>query len=198
MEYLYKGKTIKIEQDDSPDSPREWDNLGKMACMHKRYTLGDKDEVHDEDFYDGWEGFKDHLIKQHDAIVILPLGLYDHSGITMYIGSSHDRWDGGQVGFIYASREAIQKEYGVKRISKAILAEVERVLRNEVKVYDQYLTGDVYGYDTGEDSCWGFYGEDEAKREAESAVDCQIVREQQEREKKLKEKIFHRVPLIYR
>ena len=43
---------------------------------------------------------------------------------------------------------------------------VEKVLRGEVKVYDQYLQGDVYGYviedADGEeiDSSWGYYGDD--------------------------------------
>jgi hypothetical protein len=48
----------------------------------------------------------------------------------------------------------------------------EKCLRAEVEVYDQYLTGDVYGFiveelvcercDTWEetDSCWGFFGSD--------------------------------------
>lgn len=33
---------LKIIQDDSPESPRDWDNLGTMACWHGRYTLGDE------------------------------------------------------------------------------------------------------------------------------------------------------------
>ena len=44
---------------------------------------------------------------------------------------------------------------------------VEEVLKAEVKVFDKYLTGQVYGYvieDEEEehvDSCWGFYDEPE-------------------------------------
>lgn len=33
---------IKIIRDDSPESPREWDNLGTMVCRHSRYDLGDE------------------------------------------------------------------------------------------------------------------------------------------------------------
>ena len=29
----------------------------------------------------------------------------------------------------------------------------------DVKIYDMYLKGQVYGYDTEDDSCWGFYSE---------------------------------------
>lgn len=33
---------IKIMRDDNPESPREWGNLGTMACWHNRYKLGDE------------------------------------------------------------------------------------------------------------------------------------------------------------
>ena len=39
----YKGWTIEIHQDsDSGESPREWSNLGFMACWHRRMWLGDE------------------------------------------------------------------------------------------------------------------------------------------------------------
>jgi hypothetical protein len=44
-------------------------------------------------------------------------------------------------------------------------------LIGEVKTYDDYLTGNVYGYKVideqgnEEDSCWGYYGEDSIKEE---------------------------------
>ena len=39
---LYKGYTIKIEQDDIGGDCREWDNTGTMVCRHRDYNLGDK------------------------------------------------------------------------------------------------------------------------------------------------------------
>jgi hypothetical protein len=51
------------------------------------------------------------------------------------------------------------------------------VLAGEVKTFDQYLRGDVYGYvvtdpDGNEvDSCWGLYGIEDAEQEARSALD---------------------------
>lgn len=157
----YKGFTIKIYQDESPCDPREWDNLGTMVCWHRNYMLGDKHNFSDpEDF----QAF----IKDTPAIV-LPLFLYDHSGITMNTVGFHCPWDSGQVGWIYVTLEDIRKEYGVTRVSKQLRQKVADYLRAEVKTYDQYLTGEVYGYEvTGEDeefidSCWGFYGEYDAE-----------------------------------
>jgi hypothetical protein len=110
--------------------------------------------------------------------IYLPLFLYDHSGITMSCGPFSCPWDSGQVGFIYISRDDAQREYnsGNKSFPQirstvdgdrefASLEELAQYyLRCEVEVYDQFLTGDVYGFvlvdENGEeeDSCWGFYG----------------------------------------
>lgn len=51
-----KGFTLKIVADDSPESPREWDNLGTMVCFARRYDLGDKHNHKDPEsfFADLW------------------------------------------------------------------------------------------------------------------------------------------------
>ena len=171
-EYERNGLTITIEEDMNPESPREWDNLGTMICSHRKYTLGD--EQFDSSEYENWADLEKHLREDRGAVVVLPLGLYDHSGITMYVGSSHDRWDGGQVGFIYATAEELEHEYP----GDNGLNSMEAYLRNEVKTYDQYLTGDVYGYTITDnktnkevDSLWGLYGMNYAKQEANSEAD---------------------------
>ncbi len=39
----YRGFEIKIESDSDPMNPRtEFDNLGTMVCLYRRYELGDK------------------------------------------------------------------------------------------------------------------------------------------------------------
>lgn len=39
----YKGYTIKLYYDRDPMNPREFANLGRMVCWHRRYDLGDVD-----------------------------------------------------------------------------------------------------------------------------------------------------------
>jgi hypothetical protein len=167
---------IKIYQDESPYSPREDDNLGTMICFHRRYNLGDKHNFSVEEAQDMTKG-KD--------IISLPLYLYDHSGITMNTTGFSCRWDSGCVGFIYVTKEQVRKEYDVKKITKDIIEKVKKVLEAEVKVYDQYLTGDVYGYQVFEvskcelgheheeevSSCWGYYGEEECINDAKRIVE---------------------------
>lgn len=37
-----RTKILQIHPDLDPESPREWDNLGRMLCWHNRYSLGDE------------------------------------------------------------------------------------------------------------------------------------------------------------
>jgi len=175
-----KGKKIlKIYKDDDAENPREWDNFGKMACFHKNYVLGDKTELKSDNF-EGWNELKEHLIKEEKAILIFPLYLYDHSGITIKIGSfegllpqGHAYFDSGCVGFIYCTKEDILREY--QKVNKKTLKQAEKRLFDEIEIYDQYLRGDIYGYilekeqkckcckrEMNEEinSCWGFFGYD--------------------------------------
>lgn len=185
---------IKIFQDESPDSPRDWDNLGTMVCFHRRYNLGDKHD-YDHNDYSGWEEMKKAIDKNEDALIILPLYLYDHSGITMSTSPFSCRWDSGQVGFIYVSKKKVREEYGVKRISPKVAEKALNVLEGEVKTYDQYLTGDVYGYrvykvttcELGHeheeeiDSCWGYYGQEECMKEAEGIAEWHVEDDKKEK-----------------
>jgi len=157
---------LKIVRDPDPESPREWDNLGTMVCWHDRYKLGDEQPKGSP------QGWREELT---EPVIILPLYLYDHSGITMSTGAFSCPWDSGQVGYIYITLEDVRKEYKVKRVSPQLRKRVEGYLRNEVETYDMYLRGDVWGYQTEElcgecgqekdvvDSCWGFFGDDTSK-----------------------------------
>lgn len=59
-----------------------------------------------------------------DKVAILPLYLYDHSGLTMSTSDFGDRWDSGCVGFIYMDKDTAMKEIGMAgdevRIAQAI------------------------------------------------------------------------------
>lgn len=160
---------VAIMQDIDPMSPRDDDgNLGTMICSHRKYNLGD--EQFNSDDYEGWDDLADKLRSERGAVIILPLGLYDHSGITIYVGDTHDRWDGGQVGYIYLTEDDL-KESGLDDIKAT------KALQIEVETYDQYLRGEVYGYviqdADGEDidSCWGFYDQEYCENEANDVAD---------------------------
>lgn len=172
--------TLKLVQDSDPIfNPREcFDNLGTMLCFHKRYSLGDPNRIgiKTSDF-ESWEDMEKYLYEMKDAVIVLPLYLYDHSSLAMSTRDFGDRWDSGQVGFIYVSREDVLKAFNHKRnITRKLRELVTSCLQEEVNTYDKYIQGDVWGYvildDEGEEveSSYGFYGEDSAKRDGEHAL----------------------------
>jgi hypothetical protein len=181
---------IEIFPDNDPETPREWSNLGKMICFHKRYSLGDKHDYNHSD-YNSWDEMEKAIVKENNVAVILPLYLYDHSGITISTTPFSCGWDSGRIGFIYVSKEDVLKEFGGKIVTKKLKEKAEGILKGEVKTYDQYLVGDVYGYKISKvstceqghehkeeiDSCWGFYGEDYCMEEAEGVVQYYIKEE---------------------
>ena len=155
----FEEKTLRVFPDDDPMDPREYDNLGHMVCFHRRYSLGDKHDI-DEDDFCSWEEIADYLESEYGAVIILPLYLMDHSGLSMSVGSYNDPWDSGQVGFIYATYHDLNREYG--NTFQESIDTATRVLIGEVEAYDAYLSGRYVGFvledETGEemDSCWGY------------------------------------------
>ncbi len=167
----YKDTVLEITQDEFLDSPRDCDNIGTMAYAHSQYNLGD------EKIDDSWEKYMESKgIEQKDLAVCLPLYIYDHSDISMTCGDRvypyDDPWDSSMVGFIYVTKQKLCKEFNTKRISKKIIEKAEKILKDEIKIFDQYLQGDVYGFVISKiskcdmnhehkeyvDSCDGFYG----------------------------------------
>lgn len=169
IEY-YKSHRIEIHYDRDPLDPRtDYDNFGTMVCFHMRYTLGDKDHG----FASPADLFE-HIEKEKSFY--RNLYLYDHSGVTMSVSPFSCPWDSGQVGIIFVDPETVRKEFSVKRISKKIKAKAFEILEAEVKTYDQFLTGEFYGYiildKDGEhtDSCWGFDDIDFALEQAKEQI----------------------------
>lgn len=155
---------LKVYYDNDAENPREWDNLSKMVCFHHSYSLGDEHNYRVFDYH-SWEDLKDAIEKDNDVAVILPLYMYDHSGITISTTPFSCPWDSGQIGWVYITKEDIRKEYNIKRVTKKYIEKATKILISEIKVYDDYLRGETYGFvleKDGEeiDSCWGFYGSD--------------------------------------
>jgi hypothetical protein len=189
----YKGYKITITQDECPESPREWSNLGIIAYKHSRYVLGDElinDPIEwlceklnlselainriykkynyvDSDIFEYLEG------RFLNKFIALPLYIYDHSGITINTRGFSCPWDSGKFGWIYTTNEKV-KEMGLQKSSRGKLIEY---MREEADVFDQYLRGDVYCYEIMDgnnkfiDSCCGFYGEETAISEAKDYID---------------------------
>lgn len=213
---------LEIWRDSDPPNPRvEFDNLGTMVCWHSRYTLGDPNELRQnerpEEYFERkvreldpaidnalywWDEEAPFApvyrqVKRAQCLlraltthfVKLPVYLYDHSGITISTTPFSCHWDSGQIGYIYVDIANAKAEFGWKRLTAKRIARLQTYLNNEVEIYDQYLTGEVYGFvlherttcpycdDSGKikdlpcpsckgqpvyeqiDSCFGFFGD---------------------------------------
>jgi hypothetical protein len=98
MEHKLKsGNILRVIHDESPESPRQWYNLGKMICSHHNYNLGDKQlddklsqmqeivqdlnireyiEGLDEDYWYDEDKLQE-FIEAKEGAVVLPLYIYD-------------------------------------------------------------------------------------------------------------------------
>lgn len=166
----HAGHTIEVQYDDWPIDPREWDNLGTIVCWHCHYNLGDKHNFNDpEDFQD--------FLKENPAVV-LPVYMYDHSGITLNTTGFTCLFDSSQVGYIFVTLEKIRTEYGVKSVSQKIRKRVEGYLVGEIAEYSQYVEGDIYGFHVKDnegnciDACGGFYSLEDCIKQAKEAAEC--------------------------
>lgn len=180
--YVHHNKYINIYQDDDPECPRQWDTLGTLLCWHRRYNLGDQmpESLACEFNSKSPDNFERWSSRNADQLLILPVYLYDHSGLAMKTTPFQCRWDSGQVGYIYTSYASIRRNFQRQRVTRALLEQAKTVLEQEVAAYNQYLQGDVYGYQVLEsitskdatklDSCWGFYGYENCKEAAEQSV----------------------------
>lgn len=179
MSYVIKeqkvmNQTIKIVQDESPESPREWDNLTKMIFFGNYRHLGEEHDFIRNQSFNSRDEFitcgEDILRKEvKDIAICYAVHVYNHGGVSISIDDEYpynDRWDSGTIGFVIITKEDIRKNWGIKNVTKKYIEQADKILRGEVKTLNYYISGEVYGFiiedENGEhiDSCYGFYGSD--------------------------------------
>ena len=112
------------------------------------------------------EAFTEHLadrgLTERD-VIWLPVYSFEHSGLAFGCTPFSDRWDSGQVGYIYMSRADIRREYGVKRITRPTKVAVYHRLEAEIATQSDWLNGETYYFAIpalDDLSIGGFYGSD--------------------------------------
>jgi hypothetical protein len=96
--------------------------------------------------------------------VIIPVYMYDHSGVTINTTGFACPWDSGQVGFIYCSIEDGKREFHYKVNCPGLRKRIKRALEAEIEIFDEYIKGNVYSVEIYEndalfDNCGGFIGD---------------------------------------
>ncbi|MCW3994944.1 MAG: hypothetical protein NWE98_02190 [Candidatus Bathyarchaeota archaeon] len=174
-------KIIKIAYDDTPLNPfEEFDFLGTWIGWHRNYLIGKKEERMTQ------TEFSEFVKEQRNKILILNLYCYEHGGIMFSTDNTvypfNDRWDSGQIGYIYVTYEKIKKEFNVKHVTKKTIQKCKKIIQAEIDTVNKIFNGEIYGYVIyriekcnknhthleHEDSCWGYIGLDSIKETLES------------------------------
>lgn len=171
---------------DSDNSPREWDNLGTMVTKHRNYRIGEENISDPIDWLREKVGYSEQGVQKianrlktdyyservknylellfEDKYVVLPLYIYEHSGVSISTTPFGCKWDSGQLGYIFCTKEKALEEFGGKKVTKKVREKCFSNFVAEVETYDTWQKGEVYGFNASygdeEDSCGGFYGTD--------------------------------------
>lgn len=145
-------------------------------------------------------GEKLDLCEKVGELVWLPIAMYEHSGITLWLGSksSHydSQWDCGSIGFAYVTKDTAEKEKSGWHDEQDWKTFAYKQMEQEMRLYDDFCTGKCFGYEIEDEngdcinSCSGFIGEDEIERmieEAQGEIDASIEAHQKEREANIQE-----------
>ena len=179
----HAGRTVRVVFDEDPANPRkEYDDLTIIAHWHRRYLLGDIQIA---------PCTKEELIAEYEdrgdpILAIRPLYLYDHSVLSVSVGSFSCSYDSGQVGWVYITRSNAEK-MGCEAWGRG---QLDGAIEGDVDTYDRFLRGEVYAYDVvGRDgetlaAVSGFYDIADCLSEgmsaAEGCEDPAVIREAEE------------------
>ncbi len=126
---------------------------------------------------------KEQIETDYKVLMIKPLYMYDHSGITISTSQFGCQWDSGQIGWIF-----IEEKNWISMMGEDMDRSedrLDRIIESEVETYDKYLQGEVYQYKIYEveecnlghqhrtlvECCGGYFDEEDCRSEGESYME---------------------------
>lgn len=152
---------LTVDTDMYPTDPREdEENLGTMLCFSDYRCYGDcnsnadaeeqaaalcrkygksDEEIDEMTIYEEMN-----FIAEHEDILVLPLYILDHSGLSMAT-YRQDTWDSSYTGFIYVEKDFFLSACPIKDTERW-KEYAKKTLLKEVETYSAYLEGSVYAW----------------------------------------------------
>lgn len=167
------GYTIEIHRDDSPREIEEALGDVTLFAWHRRYRFGGEPPAWATEAM-GEGKLHEAIRERHPKAVIVPLFMYEHSGIAFSTGRGYPfncPWDSGQLGVLFTDElptrwdekaqgwlpaaNEVERQQGTMKLIQAVVEEMNNL-----------ASGNVWGYvvrnPEGDeiDSCWGYVGSD--------------------------------------
>lgn len=175
-EFHHGGVTLRIMRDSDPIDPRTHDNLATIILLSHEYDLGDDRRGLKHTDFETFDQFYRYVFDVRGAIWARPIQVRDYGYVTQLdmIDWPITDWNPNRVGLIYVTEERIQELCGPGDQYRTLEFAI-KTFESELKEYNQWLDGDVYGFELVEpctcpkcknkheetlDSCWGYYGQD--------------------------------------
>lgn len=147
---LMKGKDgntyrLTITQDDASywDNPRDWDNLCTIASIRGDWDISDRGFSLTADSFDDLVND----LRKDPNVAMRPIYMYDHSGQTISLIPFGDPWDSGLCGVISAEKDKVFDWFGDECTEENWKDLALKAMESEIKVYDEYIRGEVYYYE---------------------------------------------------
>lgn len=139
------GRVCRVHaaQDDTDCfNPREdFEHLSTMVTWEcNGYSLSEKIYPFEE------MSFEYKRVKSKPDTFVKLIYLYDHSGISVHFDRV-DQWDTSQLGFMYASKKDVFDYFGNRATDDNWQQLAEEAFQSEVKLLNQWLSGEVYWYE---------------------------------------------------
>lgn len=166
--YERNGVTIRIVYDDAPESPTTWGWYDIVTFDTRSVTSTSPWAYVDEET--GKPNAE--LAEQLKDGRAFWLDIYEHGGTSysLHAEGTQDQWDtAGKGGLIILTDDAL-KEVDAYKYREA-------AARGYLETYTEWANGEVYGYQIEDadgddvDSCYGFYGLDYCKEQANEVAD---------------------------
>ena len=138
-------EAIQVFRDEIEDSPRKWDNMGVISMNSQSEFSGLGEETFDAhaDPYELDEPGKCGAELFDGAVAVLPLFI-DDWGWKRVIRTAHDDENEPPAGYIYATAEKALAMECTTKSGRPSAKKAERMLRDEIAAYNQYLADEVY------------------------------------------------------
>lgn len=197
----HRGFDIKIYQDPEPESPESWDDEYGFLIYDHRDFITAPHGMKPSESYDIFECFADGKKTYQIGKIrywIFPVYAYIHGDISLYL-SRRDANRFEPTGFDTSFKGFVLINKNFPQFWN--FDEAYETAHEILKIWNQYLRGEVYGYQSSVNSCWGYYGDEgmrQAIDEAKGEIDEYIKEKMKEQAQKLKRYIKSKVPLQYR